>query len=649
MAEGNEQTVPTDKGELIRIISTLEAERILPVTTAELWKKQVRSGEIAYDHELVEKTRKFVTSIRPRSGSNASIQEKVSRTEEVLMRLDLDTGDTKDWEAANLGMVDRFMNWGSGLFETAGEGIENMDAEDMFMELMTFGAYVSPEARERRDADKAAQPPDFSDHKVQFVKQLLADKVINDKQYKELNTRFSITSDEKSLGGILEQLSDWGVTDEVLDSTLQESTTAVWRRENRQAQLVEDQARLDAEEESLMDDDQKLKRRRQFERLDSEFPGRYVWNADNGYMYEVGTGQLVDENGDYVTSDRDGNLPEGYAQDTEFWDDAIDIEQPWAESGVDADTYYDLYDVVQNPDRYHAGGLERFTSGEKFLGGFDSDWGVAQDAQVQQAQFNERYGERPADRMNAGYGMDGTYTRPQMQEVRRPWYDPKDNWALYAGKSSEAVRQDQEWLIEIGALSADDITDGEWGSSEADAIELMMIEANGKAERLDDIDFDFWTEFWEDENKGGSAAQRRKFVAPAYRKLDPANIQLTIEETVRRQLGRDASQDELAELGQHMADMHRQSFAMDVTAMEAEYDATTRAIDTDTRQSAGEVEDIDHEARFMQAFNEKNAAELDRFDRTQNIAERQQLIGGALNNFMNQLGGGIGGGSMGGR
>jgi len=98
-----------------------------------------------------------------------------------------------------------------------------------------------------------------------------------------------------------------------------------------------------------------------------------------------------------------------------------------------------------------------------------------------------------------------------------------------------------------------------------------------------------------------------------------------------------------------MQDMHRQSFQADVSAMRSEYDATTRAIDSETAQSGGEVQGVDWEAQFQTKFNERNAAELSRFDRTQDRAQRQQIVGGAMDGFMKTLGGGIGGGSLGGR
>jgi hypothetical protein len=642
-----------DKPELLRIIDRLEAETIIPGSSAEMWKKLVRSGDIESADQIVQKVNDMVTNIVPRESSNKALQEKVARTEEVLQQLDLDT-EPYEWQAANLNIVDRIANMGVAGMEAAGRSVESLNWYDAGMELMTLGAYTSEEARDKRDEDKAEAPPDFSDHKLQFIKQLLTNKAIDNVQYQELTKKFNITSDEVSLGSILEQLSDWGITDDAIQSTLEESTTAVWRRENRLAQLEEDTARIDKEEESLLSDDQKLKRRAQFERLDEEFPGRYVWNPDTGYVYEAGTGQLVDANGEVVGLNSQGELPEGYVGDIEYWDKAVDVERPWMEYGIDVDTYYDLFDVAKNPDRYHKEGIERFASGGQFLGGFASDYNVPQD---EWTRANQKYGDSSANYTDAQLSGEETVWSPYggspldfqrgTQAVRRPWYDPMDNWALYAGRSPESIAEQQQELLEMGALTPDDITEGTWGKAEADAMEKMMFIANGQAERIEDIDMDFWSNYWDEEASSGS--KRAAFAAPSYRTLDPARIQLTIEDTVRRSLGRDASSDELADLGAYLSDTHRQSFSADVQAMENEYNAQGRAIDDQVRQSAGEVEDVDYEARFQQTFNDQHSAELDRYSRTQNVQERQSLIGGALNNFMGQLGGGIGGGSIGGR
>ena len=647
-----DQTVPTSTTqELLRIIETLEAENLLNESSAELWKKQVRSGQIVSEDDIVGRVNKLVTSLEPRTGSNAAIQEQVVRTEEILQRLDLSTGGYR-WEARTPNFVQRFMDNGADFFERLGAGdVGGIDSKEMWRTILGGTTVLATDADKDKDKDEEAAPDDVlaeqAAYKKQFARSLLSQRIITGQQYQELVEDHGLLLDSTSLGSVMEQLSDWGITDSQLTDVLDESTTAVWRRQNKAMQLEEDQEELGRQEQALLGDDAMLKRRKQFERLDEEFPGRYVWNPETGYIYAAGTGQLVDATGEDVLPDTQGNLPEGFVEGSDYWSEAVDVEQPWMKHGVDVETYYDLYDVVQNPDRYHAGGLERFASGQKFLGGFDSDWGVTQSEWTQKAQQKEeiRFQEN-VRKYEYSPGGPMSFGKPELQAVRRPWYDQMDQWALFAGKSPEKIAEDQQWLVSLGALTSDDITEGTWGKSEADAMEKMMFVANGQAERIEDIDFDYWQDYWKDD--AGSGINRAKFSAPAYRTLDPARIQLTIEDTVRRSLGRDASSSELADLGTFLSDQHRQSFAADVQAMEAEYTADTRAIDGE-RAAAGEVADVDYEARYQQQFNETHSAELDRYSRTQNVAERQQLIGGALNNFMNQLGGGIGGGSMGGR
>jgi hypothetical protein len=229
------------------------------------------------------------------------------------------------------------------------------------------------------------------------------------------------------------------------------------------------------------------------------------------------------------------------------------------------------------------------------------------------------------------------------QEVRRPWYDPGDNWSLFAGMSPEFIAAEQRKLVELGALESADVIEGIWGEAEGEVMERMMARANFSAERIEDIPTEVWTKFWDDQND--SASTRRGFVPPAYRKLDLARAELTVEEAIRRSTGRDASSDELADLGQIMLDLHRQSFVADVSAARGEYAAVGQAIETGGEVGVGAVEEVDWEARFTQAVQERLGTEIDQWDRTQDVAQRQQLIGGAMSNFMQQLGGGIGGGA----
>jgi hypothetical protein len=209
--------------------------------------------------------------------------------------------------------------------------------------------------------------------------------------------------------------------------------------------------------------------------------------------------------------------------------------------------------------------------------------------------------------------------------------------------SPEFIAAEQRKLVELGALEATEVIEGFWGPAEAEVMSQMMAVANNATKRLEDLPPEFWQNFWD--NQDDSASSRRGFVPPAYRKLDLARAELTVEEAIRRATGRDASADELADLGQHMQSLHRQSFVADVSAARGEYAAVGQAIETGGEVGVGAVEGIDWEARFTQAMQERLGPEIEGWERTQDVAQRQQIIGGAMSNFMNQLGGGIGGGA----
>lgn len=600
---------------------------------------EINTGTVRSDADLVSELHIEVSNQHKDGMSSRQRKELHALAEETLEDLDLPKLD-KSWEGGEM-LSTKIMN---GPMRFLGDlvggivpGVQLVPDE----KVATHGTHAQ---RKEQEADE------FRDFKAAFAKDLLASNAITDKQYNEL-VRAGLYDPEKSLGEIMDMLGDdFDIADNVLEQALRQSSTATLRRKNKDMEALE---RAEEQAETVNDivtSEEKLDALKAYERLEETKPGKYVYDATRGRIYEVGTGQLVNNNGKVV--DPTDPAYENVPTDDMFWDEAGLMVTPWDEYQIDEDSYYSLIDVVENPTRYHQGGIERFASGEQFIGGFASDYGVAQSQELQRQIRDERIGQDRGIGGSLRRGM-GEYAwqswTQDIQEVRRPWYDQGDNWALYAGKSPEAIAVEQQKLVSMGALEENDVVSGQWGPAEAAALQKMMTIANGRAEKIEDISVEFWDEFWASESSGGAAAQRRAFVAPTYQKLDPARAQLTVEETVRRLLGRDATEDELADLGVHMADMHRQSFQADVQALRQEYDAETRAIDTQAPQSGGEVQDVDWEARFQQKFNERNEAELARFDRTQDRMQRQQIIGGAMNSFMQTLGGGIGGGSLGGR
>ena len=486
------------------------------------------------------------------------------------------------------------------------------------------------------------------DFKAAFVRSLLRDNVITNAQYRELVETHTLFDGSKSFAEIMDVLStEYRIRDEDIEAAFDDSTTAVFRRQNREMEAAESSETFGAEATALLTDDEKIANRKAYERLDETFPDKYIWNPENGLIYQVGVnGGLVDTQGNLIEQDPlSPEPPEGYEAEDMRWDRAEITPAPWEEYEIGEQDYWTLLDVVQHPDRYHKGGLERFAGGDPFIGGFSSDYSVTVGEEQQLGAEERKFGQRGSRQRRYSFDEIADEIRGGglQQEVRRPWYDPGDNWALYAGLSVESVAAEQRKLVEMGALEADEVVEGVWGAAEAEVMTRMMTYANGKAERLEDVSFESWTNFWDNEETAASG--RRGFVPPSYRKMDPARAQLTVEDALRRATGRDATSEELADLGVQLTDLHRQSFVADVAAERAEFGAVTAAIESGEEVGVAGVPEVDWEARFLTGLQDKHGAEIDRWKRTQDVSQRQQLIGGALSNFMNQLGGGIGGGT----
>ena len=629
MAEPTVEQLVSDGGprteeQLLAAVRAI-AVRVPYLTTEDI--KEIREAiirkEVQTDEALVAQIKDHVGmgwwNRTVQGTSNQQVTEQLLSTKEALESLGYFTGADKDWvEGENF--VQRMGNiagpmWINSLFKG------KRDESD--------GDWVK---RERES----------------FAKWLLAKRAIDNKEFDQLIAD-GFYRNNVGMEQALEMVSDLGVPDELLMDVYRTSTSAIYRAHEREREATFKAADIAAATETLTTDDEKRDRRRQFEALDDEKPGKYVWNSGNSHIYMAGSGEIVDgKTGEIFQADPEtGVFPEGVQFEDQFWQDAVDIRPPWEEFGIEEDGYYSMLEVVENPDQFHKGGIGRFTSGQNFLGGLASDYGI-----VQSNAGDRSYTPR-TDFADSGLGdrMQQTAQQTGRQfydshieaQVDRPWYDIGDQFALYAGLGPEAIAERQQELVKMGAVEQGDIIYGEWGDAESTATEKMMVYANERVQPMEEFEQDnpdFWKEWWEVE--GSDAASNRAYSPPTYRRLDPARSEIVVQETMRRLLGRDASSDELADLGSHMQDMHRQSFTAEVQAQRTEYDRQTQAIDTDEEPAGGTVQGIDWEARFLQTFEKHNKAELARYDRTQMTADRQQVVGGALSNMMNMLGGGIG-------
>jgi len=408
---------------------------------------------------------------------------------------------------------------------------------------------------------------------------------------------------------------------------------------------------INAEEAELIGDDEALKRRRAFEVLNADKPGKYDWNSETKTIHETVGGNAVDNYGKVI----DLMDPEGVWEEvvgTAPWlglglgDEAqADAMGNWLEESGAEEQYWEMYDVISEPERYGAEANRYLPGGRGFLGNFGSDYSVTYEdgAAVGRVVEDWRAGAMPNLRPTNLHGpqIADAFYDSSADFVARPFYESNDNWALFAGMSKEYIIEVQNKLVEVGALAAGDVVQGSWGPAEAKVMDAWLETANGQARRWEDVNMDTVKSIYATQARSMAAPARRPFVARTYRSMDPATMEQSVQSVMRQMLGRDATSNEIADLGGFLSEQHRGAFVADTQAARQEYNAEGRAITSGTEQGGGEVKNIDFEARFVQQFEQSNAAEIGRGKRTELSSDRQQVVGGALNNLMNRLGGGF--------
>ncbi len=198
-------------------------------------------------------------------------------------------------------------------------------------------------------------------------------------------------------------------------------------------------------------------------------------------------------------------------------------------------------------------------------------------------------------------------------------------------------------LVRAGYLDPDQQAGGAtWAFAEASAMAALADEANGIGttwnQQLAKVAADP-SEAAKRRAKGRAGADRRPFVSPAFLKPDMATLSQAVKESVRQRLGREPTGAEMGELVETLGVDFRAEFGAQVAALRSEFDATTRAIETDEPQAAGTVQSVNPAARFAEHFDQRFAGEIDVRKRGAAVNQRE-AIGAATLNMVDGLIGG---------
>ncbi len=198
-------------------------------------------------------------------------------------------------------------------------------------------------------------------------------------------------------------------------------------------------------------------------------------------------------------------------------------------------------------------------------------------------------------------------------------------------------------LVRAGYLDPDQQAGGAtWAFAEASAMAALADEANGIGttwnQQLAKVAANP-SEAAKRRAKGRAGADRRPFVAPAFLKPDMATLTQSVKQSIRQRLGREPTGTEMGELVETLGVDFRAEFGAQVAALRSEFDATTRAIDTDEPQAAGTVQSVNPAARFAEHFDQRFAGEIDVRKRGAALNQRE-AIGAATLNMVDGLIGG---------
>lgn len=419
-------------------------------------------------------------------------------------------------------------------------------------------------------------------------------------------------------------------------------------RDMTQADVEDALAANEEVDEVNLANPQYSKNKRAFEILNAASPTKYQFDDSSGAIFMTdGSGQ-VDRTGQVIPFGTDGGSElvggweGGIEPDFSSIGLAEGLETGWAkmqrETGqaVSESMYMSILDVVANKQGFGADPVRYLPGQEAFLGGYASTYQVNPETIVTERDPTKPY-EWKYGAPNTFQSFLADYNVDIAPTSLRPIYDKDDEWAQFVGMSPENIAAVQSFLIGVGALEEDGVVNGVWGPTEAQQMYKVLDIANAGGVSWQDVDEDILRNSFDKET--AATSQRAAFVPQAYRPMDPARAELTVKDSVRQMLGRDPTDEDMAQLGGYLTDMHAASYQADTQAARNRYN-TQVALDESggTFGTPGAVEEVDYEARYINEMEKRFTPQLESQKRGQ-VAEAQQDMGVKMNNLMSFVGG----------
>ncbi len=188
----------------------------------------------------------------------------------------------------------------------------------------------------------------------------------------------------------------------------------------------------------------------------------------------------------------------------------------------------------------------------------------------------------------------------------------------------------KDTMIKAGFLDPDEAASGgTWAFAEASGMRALMEDSNATGvtwqSHLDRVAANPSLAAIERAKGRLGAAGRAPFVAPPFLKPDQATLSQAVKQAVRSRLGREPTASDMGDLIERLGVDYRAEYGAQVQAARAQFDATTRAIDTDAAQSAGEIQTVDPSARFAEFFESRFSNEIAFGERREELNDRQAV------------------------
>jgi hypothetical protein len=223
-----------------------------------------------------------------------------------------------------------------------------------------------------------------------------------------------------------------------------------------------------------------------------------------------------------------------------------------------------------------------------------------------------------------------------------PRYYSGDEWQR-AGMPPEKIIALQRQLESAGLIGEGTnypFYAGVFDEATASAMKSVMGMANASGQTWEDQLSHLVANVPDSVKEARNAAKlANQFQAPAYIKPDYATLAQDVKGYMRQKLGREPTEEEMAELTGSMSQSYRAAYEAEVAGLRAEFNAKEAGLETGTAVTPGSVQGVNPVDRFAEQADQRFMSELNFIGGQEDMFEATQNIMAALTSASRIMGG----------